>query len=156
MAILHKTIQESLRERISIIAVFTIICMSWGTAITEAWWLDDAIGEIKSIAHDTAQGYEIIDQKIDELADDTVTGYEIMFPNPPTPHHLSTKKEIGKAAAAAGAGAATGYGVVTITGMSAIGMVGSGAGFGAAAGPVGAVAGAIAGLAAYGVYRIFE
>ena len=64
-----------------------------------------------------------------------------------------SKSELTKAAGAAGIGAAAGYGSVVATGMSAFGMIGSGAGFGAAAGPVGLAIGALAGLAAYGVYR---
>jgi len=55
---------------------------------------------------------------------------------------------------AAVVGGATGYGVVAATGMTAAGMVGSGAGASVAAGPIGAALGAIAGLAAYGIYRI--
>lgn len=51
--------------------------------------------------------------------------------------------EAAKAAGAAGAGAAAGYGVVAATGMTAAGMVGGGAGFGAAADPVGAAVGAL-------------
>jgi hypothetical protein len=65
-------------------------------------------------------------------------------------------KEASKAAASAGAGAVTGYGVVAATGMSAAGMVGGGAGVGAAAGPVGIVVGAMAGLSAYAVYSVIQ
>ena len=65
-------------------------------------------------------------------------------------------KEAGKVVGAAGAGAVAGYGVVVATGVTAAGMVGTGAGFGAAAGPVGIVGGAVVGLAAYGVYRLFS
>jgi hypothetical protein len=53
-------------------------------------------------------------------------------------------------------GAALGYGLVGLTGLTAVGWVGGGAAGGAAAGPVGAAAGALAGLAAYGVYRAIE
>jgi len=56
-----------------------------------------------------------------------------------------------KAAMAAGAGGITGGTAVAASGMTAIGMVGSGAGFGAAAGPVGFIAGAFVGLAIYGI-----
>jgi hypothetical protein len=61
-----------------------------------------------------------------------------------------------KVAGSAAAGAAAGYGVVAATGMTAIGAVGGGAGVGMAAGPVGAVAGAVTGLAVYGLYRLFK
>lgn len=64
--------------------------------------------------------------------------------------------EVLKAGTSAAIGAGVGYGVVAVTGVSAVGAIGSGAGFGAAAGPVGAVAGAVLGLAAYGVYKIFK
>ncbi len=64
--------------------------------------------------------------------------------------------EAAKAAGAVGAGAAVGYGVVAATGMTAAGMVGSGTGFGAAAGPVGEAVDALAGLAAYGIYRVVK
>jgi len=61
-----------------------------------------------------------------------------------------------KAAGSAAVGAAAGYGVVAATGMTAIGAIGGGAGIGMAAGPVGAVAGAVTGLAVYGLYRLFK
>ena len=67
-----------------------------------------------------------------------------------------TKVEAAKAAGAAVAGGAAGYGVVAATGVTAAAMAGSGAGFGAAAGPVGIAIGALAGLATYGVYRVFK
>ena len=60
-----------------------------------------------------------------------------------------------KAGAATAGGAAAGYGIVVATGMTAAGMTGGGAGVGMAAGPVGGAIGAIVGLAAYGLYRIF-
>jgi hypothetical protein len=66
-----------------------------------------------------------------------------------------TVDEATKAGVATATGAGLGYGVVYLTGMTAVGAVGSGAGVGAAAGPVGAAIGAGLGLAAYGVYRIF-
>ena len=56
---------------------------------------------------------------------------------------------------AAGAGALAGSQVVAASGMTAVGMVGGGAGFGAPAGPVGIAVGALTGLAAYGVFRVF-
>ncbi len=40
--------------------------------------------------------------------------------------------------------------------MTAAGMVGGSAGFGAAADPVGAAVGALAGLAVYGIYRVVK
>jgi hypothetical protein len=40
--------------------------------------------------------------------------------------------------------------------LTAIGAIGGGAGVGAAAGPVGIVAGAVTGLAAYGIYKLFQ
>jgi len=66
------------------------------------------------------------------------------------------KVEAVKAAGAAVVGGTAGYGVVTATGMTAVGAVGSGAGMGAAAGPVGIAVGAVAGLAVYGLYRVFK
>jgi hypothetical protein len=57
---------------------------------------------------------------------------------------------------ATGAGAGVGYGAVSATGMTAAGIVGGGAGFGCPAGPLGAAAGAILGLAVLGVYSIFK
>lgn len=53
-------------------------------------------------------------------------------------------------------GGAVGYGAVAATGMSAAGMVGAGAGIGAAAGPVGIVAGVLIGLSIYGLRKAFE
>ena len=64
-------------------------------------------------------------------------------------------REPMKAAGSAAAGAAAGAGAVAVTGMTMAGMAGGGAGIGAAAGPVGIAAGAVIGLAAYGVYRAF-
>lgn len=61
-----------------------------------------------------------------------------------------------KAAGSAVGGAAISYGTVAATGMTAAGMVGGGAGIGAAAGPVGIVAGTVIGLAAYGVWSLFD
>jgi hypothetical protein len=57
---------------------------------------------------------------------------------------------VGSAAAGAGAGSA----VIAASGLTAAGMVGGGAGIGAAAGPVGVVIGATAGVAVYGIYRV--
>lgn len=62
--------------------------------------------------------------------------------------------EAGKAVVSMVAGAAAVYGVVEATGMTAVGVIGSGAGFGAAAGPVGLAVGALAGLSVYAVYRV--
>ena len=47
-------------------------------------------------------------------------------------------------------------GIVNGMGMSAVGIIGGGAGFGFAAGPVGAVLGGLIGLAAYGVIRAVD
>ena len=65
------------------------------------------------------------------------------------------KEEAAKAGGAAVVGAGVGYGAVAVTGVTAAAMTGTGAGFGAAAGPVGAVIGAVVGLAGYGLYRLF-
>lgn len=54
-----------------------------------------------------------------------------------------------------GLGAVAGYVAIKASGMVAAGMVGNGAGFGAAAGPVGAGIGALAGLALYGLFHLF-
>lgn len=80
--------------------------------------------------------------------------YKYVTDEMPRQSDTATKKATQTVGAAA-AGAALGYGTVTAAGMTAAGMVGSGAGVGAAAGPVGAVAGAVAGLAAFGVYKLF-
>lgn len=64
-----------------------------------------------------------------------------------------TLSEVKRTAAAAGVGSATGAGIINAAGYTAIGMVGSGTGIGAAAGPVGAAVGAIAGITAYSVTR---
>lgn len=69
---------------------------------------------------------------------------------------MARKNEKAKAAGAAAIGAAAGYGTVAASGMTAVGVIGSGAGFGAALGPIGAAAGAVLGLAGYGVYRVFK
>jgi hypothetical protein len=61
-----------------------------------------------------------------------------------------------KAGVSTVAGGLTGGATVAVTGMTAAGMVGGGAGVGCAAGPLGVVAGAVVGLAAYGAYRIFS
>ena len=68
----------------------------------------------------------------------------------------ATRDEAIKAGVAIVGGGAIGYGAVTAAGITAVGAIGSGAGIGTAAGPVGAAAGALAGLAGYGVYRIFH
>ncbi len=64
--------------------------------------------------------------------------------------------EGAKAAGCAAAGGAIGYGTVAATGMTAIGMVGGGGGTGMAAGPIGVVVGAVAGLALYGAHRAIK
>ena len=61
-----------------------------------------------------------------------------------------------KAAGSSAVGAGAGYAAMEVGGMAALGLVGEGAGIGCAAGPAGAVAGAILGLAAYGLYSLFE
>ena len=63
--------------------------------------------------------------------------------------------EVLDAAVATGTGAAVGYGAVAASGYTAAGMVGGGAGVGMAAGPVGIAFGALSGLAAYGLFRVF-
>ena len=57
------------------------------------------------------------------------------------------------AIAAAAGGSALGALAIHLSGMTAAGMVGGGAGIGSAAGPFGTAAGAITGLAVYGVVR---
>lgn len=64
--------------------------------------------------------------------------------------------EGAKAAASAAAGGFIGYGAISISGMTAVGMVGGGTGAGMAAGPVGAVVGALGGLALYGAYSAWR
>jgi hypothetical protein len=64
-----------------------------------------------------------------------------------------TSREVIETTAAAGAGGVTGGIIIAISGMSAAGMVGGGAGIGAAAGPVGVVAGAVTGVAVLTVAR---
>lgn len=76
-----------------------------------------------------------------------------MEPNEPKNDEMLTEKQ--KAVVSAVVGGAAGYGAVAATGLTAAGMVGSGAGIGTAAGPVGVVAGALIGLAGYGLYRAF-
>ncbi len=68
----------------------------------------------------------------------------------------NTRDEAIKAGAATAGGGVVGYGVVTIAGTTCIGWLTAGAGGGCAAGPVGIVAGAVVGLAGYGIYRIFH
>jgi hypothetical protein len=65
-------------------------------------------------------------------------------------------KEAGKALSTTVVGAGAGYGIVAASGLTAAGAVGGGAGVGSAAGPVGAFIGGLAGLALFGVYRIFR
>lgn len=65
-------------------------------------------------------------------------------------------EEIAKAGGATVVGTAAGYGVAAASGLSACSVVGGGMGLGAAAGPIGAAVGAVAGLAVYGVYKIFD
>jgi hypothetical protein len=68
---------------------------------------------------------------------------------------MSKTKKALKAAGSSAVGAGAGYAAMEAGGMAALGLVGEGAGIGCAAGPAGAVAGAILGLAAFGVYCIF-
>ena len=55
-----------------------------------------------------------------------------------------------------GAGSVVGSGLISVSGMTAAGMVGGGSGIGMAAGPVGAIAGATVGLATYGIIKAFS
>jgi hypothetical protein len=65
-------------------------------------------------------------------------------------------KETGKALGFTGVGGTAGYGAVWYMEFTAAAAVGSGGGLGAAPGPVGAVIGALTGLAAYGVWTILR
>lgn len=62
--------------------------------------------------------------------------------------------EIAKAGGAVTAGGALGVTAVVISGLSAAGVIGSGAGIGMSAGPLGVIAGGVLGLAGYGIYRL--
>jgi hypothetical protein len=68
---------------------------------------------------------------------------------------MAKSEELGLAAGYTAAGAATGVGLVAVTGYTAVGAVGGGAGIGAAAGPVGAAVGALVGLGIYGISKAF-
>lgn len=70
----------------------------------------------------------------------------------------SNKKEdkVFKAALSTVAGGLTGGGLVAASGLTAVGAVGGGAGIGAAAGPVGILAGAVLGLTAYGAKKLLD
>jgi len=70
-------------------------------------------------------------------------------------HQRTEVPEGVKATVSGVAGAGAGYGLVALSGLSAAGMVGGGAGVGCAAGPVGIVVGGLAGLALYGITRAF-
>lgn len=59
---------------------------------------------------------------------------------------MSTKKDIITTTAAAGIGAGIGATAIRMSGMTAVGMVGGGAGVGSAASPVGTAVGALAGV----------
>lgn len=65
-------------------------------------------------------------------------------------------REVVSAGIYAGTGSTVASGLIAASGMSAVGMVGGGAGVGAATGPVGAVAGAAVGLAVYGIIKAFS
>lgn len=73
-----------------------------------------------------------------------------------TSAQATTGEEFAKAGGATVVGTAAGYGVAVTSGVSACSIVGGGMGLGAAAGPIGAAVGAIAGLAVYGVYKVFD
>ena len=62
--------------------------------------------------------------------------------------------EITKASGATVAGGVVGGVSVAMSGLSAAGAMGSGAGIGMGAGPLGVIAGGILGLAGYGIYRL--
>ena len=66
---------------------------------------------------------------------------------------MSASEHLIDPAAAAVGGALAGKVLVARAGLTAAGMVGSGTGIGAAAGPVGMIAGAVTGLAVYAVLR---
>ncbi len=61
--------------------------------------------------------------------------------------------DLKKAAGAVAAGGVVGAGTIAVTRATAVGILGGGAGIGAPAGPVGIVAGAVVGLAAYGAMK---
>ena len=66
-------------------------------------------------------------------------------------------REAAKAGASATVGAVVGKAVVVAKGATAVGALKAGGGLGGmTAGPVGVVAGAVAGLALYGLYRVFS
>jgi len=66
---------------------------------------------------------------------------------------MSTATDVIAPVTAAVGGAGLGSTLVAAKGLTAAGMVGSGAGVGAAAGPVGAGVGALVGVTAYTTYR---
>lgn len=65
-------------------------------------------------------------------------------------------RDVVSAGIYAGTGSTVASGLIAASGMSAVGMIGGGAGVGAATGPVGAVAGATVGLAVYGIIKAFS
>jgi hypothetical protein len=72
------------------------------------------------------------------------------------PARESVEERALKAAMAATVGAVVGRETIAAMGFKAVGMMGGGAGIGAAVGPVGAAVGALTGLAGYGLYHVFS
>lgn len=70
--------------------------------------------------------------------------------------NILRKNEPIKAGFSVATGAFIGYTATSMSGITAIGAVGSGIGFGSAAAPVGIVTGATVGLAIYGAYRLCD
>jgi hypothetical protein len=145
------------------------------TILTQTTQLEKAKLEMenfKSILNETFLRIESLDVELDYLEDSKLSYTQYITELKTKPDNIilipkiikrSNKMEESnksddamKAGATAVVGAGVGYGVVAASGITAIGAVGSGAGFGSAAGPVGAIAGAVVGLAIYGIYKIFK
>jgi hypothetical protein len=136
------------------------------TILTQTTQLEKAKLEMenfKSILNETFLRIESLDVELDYLEDSKLSYTQYITELKTKPDNIilipkiikrSNKMEESnksddamKAGATAVVGAGVGYGVVAASGITAIGAVGSGAGFGSAAGPVGAIAGAVVGLA---------
>lgn len=66
------------------------------------------------------------------------------------------KKKLFGVVSSSAVGSAAGLAATKVAGLNAVGMIGGGAGIGWAAGPVGALGGAVVGLAGYGLYKLFS
>ncbi len=116
----------------------------------------DAVKKIKEIS--SMEELEAAAEAMKDVVNSDAVKKGVSVLNEKSAECLKSKKcrDVVSAGIYAGTGSTIASGLIAASGMSAVGMIGGGAGVGAATGPVGAVAGATVGLAVYGIIKAFS